>query len=154
MYTDFCLVDCVQMSPRIQQLAAVLLAAVVVVAAARDEPAAAKNYQTQWDTVMSILNCKSDSLIPSYICSVISKSRWGWASDDPNDDEYTPPDHPLPAPAAGRRRWPVMTSLNLTKYVDSLPRIAKIRGYGIRHGRPVPIKLTIGMYSKTWVRTL
>uniref|UniRef100_A0A0E0MQV3 Plastocyanin-like domain-containing protein n=1 Tax=Oryza rufipogon TaxID=4529 RepID=A0A0E0MQV3_ORYRU len=138
------------MSPRIQQLAAVLLAAVVVVAAAQDEPAAAKNYQTQWDTVMSILNCKSDSLIPSYICSVISKSRWGWASDDPNDDDEYTPDHPLPAPAAGRRRWPVMTSLNLTKYVDALPRIAKIRGYGIRHGRPVPIKLTIGMYSKTW----
>uniref|UniRef100_A0A0D3EJ56 Plastocyanin-like domain-containing protein n=1 Tax=Oryza barthii TaxID=65489 RepID=A0A0D3EJ56_9ORYZ len=141
------------MSPRIQQLAAVLLAAVVVVAAARDEPAAAKNYQTQWDTVMSILNCKSDSLIPSYICSVISKSRWGWASDDPNDDDEYTPDHPLPAPAAERRRWPVMTSLNLTKYVDALPRIAKIQGYGIRHGRPVPIKLTIGMYSKTWFYT-
>uniref|UniRef100_A0A0E0BWE2 Plastocyanin-like domain-containing protein n=1 Tax=Oryza meridionalis TaxID=40149 RepID=A0A0E0BWE2_9ORYZ len=138
------------MSPRIQQLAVMLLAAVVVVAAARDEPAAAKNYQTQWDTVMSILNCKSDSLIPSYICSVISKSRWGWASDDPNDDDEYTPDHPLPAPAAGWRRRPVMTSLNLTKYVDALPRIAKIRGYGIRHGRPVPIKLTIGMYSKTW----
>uniref|UniRef100_A0A0E0JDK4 Plastocyanin-like domain-containing protein n=1 Tax=Oryza punctata TaxID=4537 RepID=A0A0E0JDK4_ORYPU len=134
------------MGPRIQQLAAVLLAAVVVVAAASDKPS--KNYQSQWDTVMSILNCKSDSLIPSYICSVISKSRWGWGSDDPNDDEYTP--DLLPAPAAGRRRPPVMTSLNLTKYVDPLPRIAKIRGYGIRHGRPVPIKLTIGMYNKTW----
>uniref|UniRef100_A0A0E0FFN7 Plastocyanin-like domain-containing protein n=1 Tax=Oryza nivara TaxID=4536 RepID=A0A0E0FFN7_ORYNI len=128
------------MSPRrIQHLAAVLLAAVVVVAAARDEPAG-KNYQTQWDTVMSILNCKSDSLIPSYICSVISKSRWGWGSDDPADD-YTP--------AAAAR--PLRSTADLPKYVDALPQMPKILGYGIGpFGFPVPINLTIGMYHTTW----
>uniref|UniRef100_A0A0E0JDK3 Plastocyanin-like domain-containing protein n=1 Tax=Oryza punctata TaxID=4537 RepID=A0A0E0JDK3_ORYPU len=129
------------MGPRIQQLAALLLAAVVVVAAARDEPA--KNYQTQWDTVMSILNCKSDSLIPSYICSVISKSRWGWGSDDP--DDYTPAADP--SPAAPR---PLRSTADLPKYVDALPQMPKIQGYGIQFGFAVPTNLTIGMYNKTW----
>uniref|UniRef100_A0A0E0MQV1 Plastocyanin-like domain-containing protein n=1 Tax=Oryza rufipogon TaxID=4529 RepID=A0A0E0MQV1_ORYRU len=108
------------MSPRIQQLAAVLLAAVVVVAAAQDEPAAAKNYQTQWDTVMSILNY------------------------DP--DDYTPAADPSPTAAR-----PLRSTADLAKYVDPLPQMARIQGYGINQfGFPVPTNLTIGMYNKTW----
>uniref|UniRef100_J3KW09 Plastocyanin-like domain-containing protein n=1 Tax=Oryza brachyantha TaxID=4533 RepID=J3KW09_ORYBR len=136
------------MGPRVRRLAAVLLlaaAVVAAVAAARDEP----RRGSQWDTVMSMLNCRSDSsLIPSYICSVIGKSRWGWGwgSDDP--DEYTAPAED-PAPAAARR-WPVMTSLNLSKYVDVLPQMQRIQGYNLWNGIPVPTSLNIGMYQKTW----
>ncbi|KAL5226563.1 hypothetical protein ABZP36_014828 [Zizania latifolia] len=131
---------------KIQQLGVLLAAAVFVaavgnnvVAATRDGPG--KNYDLDHtlETVMSMLNCKSDSLIPSYICSVISKSRWGWASDDPND--HLTLDPPLP---------PLLNSTNLTKYVDELPQMPKILGYGFREGLPVPINLTIGMYNKTW----
>ncbi|KAL5228859.1 hypothetical protein ABZP36_017124 [Zizania latifolia] len=145
------------MGPRkIQQLGVLLVAAVVfvavgnnVVAAARDGPG--KNYGLDHtlEIVMSMLNCKSDSLIPSYICSVISKSRWGWASDDPNDFTLDPPPPPPPPAAATARRWP-LKSTDLQKYVDELPQMPKIRGYGIWQGFPVPIKLTIGMYHKTW----
>uniref|UniRef100_A0A0E0MQU9 Plastocyanin-like domain-containing protein n=1 Tax=Oryza rufipogon TaxID=4529 RepID=A0A0E0MQU9_ORYRU len=39
---------------------------------------------------------------------------------------------------------------SLQMYVDALPQMAKIRGYGFQRGQAVPINLTIGMYQKTW----
>ncbi|EEE53795.1 hypothetical protein OsJ_00216 [Oryza sativa Japonica Group] len=41
---------------------------------------------------------------------------------------------------------------SLQMYVDALPQMAKIRGYGFQRGQAVPINLTIGMYQKTWVQ--
>jgi hypothetical protein len=40
----------------------------------------------------------------------------------------------------------------LQMYVDPLPQMAKIRGYGFQQGRVVPVNLTIGMFQKNWVR--
>jgi len=54
---------------------------------------------------------------------------------------------------------PVTTALlqqvagSLQMYVDPLPQMAKIRGYGFQQGRVVPVNLTIGMFQKKWVRT-
>jgi len=41
---------------------------------------------------------------------------------------------------------------SLQMYVDPLPQMAKIRGYGFQQGRVVPVNLTIGMFQKNWVR--
>lgn len=42
---------------------------------------------------------------------------------------------------------------SLEMYVDALPQMPKVLGYSIKHGRPTPTHLTIGMYQKKWVRT-
>lgn len=43
---------------------------------------------------------------------------------------------------------------SLEMYVDVLPQMPKLLGYSIKHGRPTPTHLTIGMYQKKWVPTL
>ena len=40
---------------------------------------------------------------------------------------------------------------SLEMYVDVLPQMPKVLGYSIKHGRPTPTHLTIGMYQKKWV---
>uniref|UniRef100_K3XTE1 Plastocyanin-like domain-containing protein n=1 Tax=Setaria italica TaxID=4555 RepID=K3XTE1_SETIT len=39
---------------------------------------------------------------------------------------------------------------SLQMYVDPLPQMPKIRGYGFQQGRVVPVNLTIGMFQKKW----
>ncbi|CAD6239375.1 unnamed protein product [Miscanthus lutarioriparius] len=39
---------------------------------------------------------------------------------------------------------------SLEMYVDVLPQMPKVLGYSIKHGRPTPTHLTIGMYQKKW----
>jgi hypothetical protein len=42
---------------------------------------------------------------------------------------------------------------SLQMYVDALPQMPKILGYGFDHqGRVVPVNLTVGMFQKEWVR--
>jgi hypothetical protein len=43
---------------------------------------------------------------------------------------------------------------SLEMYVDELPQMPKIYGFSMRHGHPSPIRLTIGMYQKKWVRKI
>ncbi|GJN05947.1 hypothetical protein PR202_ga23626 [Eleusine coracana subsp. coracana] len=39
---------------------------------------------------------------------------------------------------------------SLEMYVDPLPQMPKILGYGFQQGRVVPVNLTIGMFQKNW----
>ncbi|XP_072999835.1 multicopper oxidase LPR1 homolog 4-like [Typha latifolia] len=39
---------------------------------------------------------------------------------------------------------------SLQMYVDSLPQMPKIYGYGMQNGSPVSVNLTIGMFKTTW----
>lgn len=43
---------------------------------------------------------------------------------------------------------------SLEMYVDLLPQMPKIYGYSMEGGSPKPVKLTIGMYEKKWVRLI
>jgi heme A synthase len=55
-----------------------------------------------------------------------------------------------PAPVTAALLQQVAGSLQM--YVDPLPQMAKIRGYGFQQGRVVPVNLTMGMFHKKWVR--
>ncbi|CAL4951207.1 unnamed protein product [Urochloa decumbens] len=59
--------------------------------------------------------------------------------------------------AAGFRPAPPVSEDTLEKvaaslemYVDLLPQMPKVLGYSLKHGRPTPTHLTIGMYQKKW----
>ncbi|KAL8142041.1 hypothetical protein V2J09_015073 [Rumex salicifolius] len=44
----------------------------------------------------------------------------------------------------------VVDPVQLEKFVDELPNVPKLYGYGVIHGRPVPASLHIGMFYKKW----
>ncbi|XP_020251817.1 multicopper oxidase LPR2-like [Asparagus officinalis] len=54
------------------------------------------------------------------------------------------------ARGANYRNGPLVSPAKLEMFVDELPRMPTVHGYGVGDGGPVTAHLTIGMYLKTW----
>jgi hypothetical protein len=54
-----------------------------------------------------------------------------------------------------RRRCCLLDARTLEKFVDELPDMPRLRGYGVAEGGwLVAVNVTIGMYETTWVSTV